>query len=214
MNKEDENKYDIDYFTTSTSFKPNKPEKLITNSDKYYHHKNLDPSKGLWGNGTILYVRNSDGKDYAIKFIERAEKISNNDINYKWRYRAKFIVLEEFPKKKERARNIPAKLKQDLLLKQDNKCWLCNDTFNSENTFEIDHIIEWSKGGLTEIDNLQALCKNSCHWIKTLALKKEKNMEVVDNNGLRYNFTKIDYENSNLFLINLINKIKKNHNEQ
>lgn len=204
-------KYNIDYFTTSTSFAPNKKEKSSTNIEEYYHHKNLDPKKGLWGNGTVLYVRNSDGRDYIIKFIEKAIEIPIGHINYKWKYKAKFVILEQFPKKKERARNIPAKLKQELLLKQNNKCWLCNDSFNNENTYEVDHIIEWSKGGLTEIDNLQALCKDTCHWIKTLALKKEKRMSETNDKDLAYNFIKVNYEDGNAFLMSLIKKIKRIH---
>jgi hypothetical protein len=204
-------KYDIDYFTTSTSFKPDKNEEASTNIDRYYHHKNLDPNKGLWGNGTILYVRNSDGKDYIIKFTEEAKEIPKGHINYKWKYKAKYTILEQFPKKNERSRNIPAKLKQELLIKQNNKCWLCNDSFNNKNTYEVDHIIEWSKGGLTEIDNLQALCKDSCHWIKTLALKKEKKMRETNDIDLEYNFIKVNYEDGNAFLKNLIKKIKRIH---
>ena len=206
-----EPKYNIDFFTTSTSFKPNLDKNIKNSNERYYHHKNLDPNKNLWGKEKIIYVRNSDGIDYIIKFIEEGEKIALDNPNYKWKYRAKYIILRVFPKVKERARNIPAKLKKELLLKQKDKCWLCNDEFNDENTYEIDHIIEWSKGGLTEIDNLQALCKNSCHWIKTLALKKEKKFRIDDNYRLKYDFMKSDHENSNIFLIHLIEKIKNIH---
>ena len=43
---------------------------------------------------------------------------------------------------------------------------LCNHCKLSKETYEGDHIIPWSKGGKTNYDNLQVLCKD-CHMKKS-----------------------------------------------
>lgn len=49
------------------------------------------------------------------------------------------------------------------LLEQGNVCAICKQ---SKETYEGDHINEWSKGGKTIYENLQVLCKD-CHYKKT-----------------------------------------------
>ena len=51
------------------------------------------------------------------------------------------------------------------LKEQNNSCLHCGI---SKETYEGDHIIDWSKGGKTEYENLQVLCKN-CHYKKKQA---------------------------------------------
>ena len=41
---------------------------------------------------------------------------------------------------------------------QDGKCNICNETFEIDK-LEKDHILPWSRGGKTRIENLQLLCK-------------------------------------------------------
>lgn len=52
---------------------------------------------------------------------------------------------------------------EQKLLEQGNVCANCKQ---SKETYEGDHIIEWSKGGRTIYENLQVLCKD-CHHKKT-----------------------------------------------
>ncbi|HPF79279.1 MAG TPA: HNH endonuclease signature motif containing protein, partial [Alphaproteobacteria bacterium] len=46
-----------------------------------------------------------------------------------------------------------------LLNRAHNKCESCGKKITSDN-FEADHIKPWSKGGLTSLNNAQALCVN------------------------------------------------------
>lgn len=48
-------------------------------------------------------------------------------------------------------------------------CMSCNISHSHPNFFEIDHIIQVSAGGSSEVENLQNLCPN-CHKKKTLEL--------------------------------------------
>ena len=48
------------------------------------------------------------------------------------------------------------------LIKEGYKCRECGAT-KEEIRLEIDHIIPWSKGGKTELENLQTLCRNCNH---------------------------------------------------
>ena len=45
------------------------------------------------------------------------------------------------------------------------RCNMCHDLLTAH--FDLDHIIPWSAGGRTTLDNLQALCTN-CHRKKTM----------------------------------------------
>ena len=56
-----------------------------------------------------------------------------------------------------------------LVMKRDNfKCCICgaSPAKDSEVELHVDHIIPWSKGGETVIDNLQTLC-SKCNWGKS-----------------------------------------------
>ncbi len=66
---------------------------------------------------------------------------------------------------------IQSETKQKVLDKQGSKCASCNDLFDDDCHYEIDHIRPLSNGGNSEIENLQALCR-SCHIEKT---RTEKN---------------------------------------
>jgi len=67
-----------------------------------------------------------------------------------------------FTKRFRRDRYISSKIRKQVLSKYKNQCAYCNSTSN----LEIDHIHPISKGGLTDIINLQVLCK-PCNLIKS-----------------------------------------------
>ncbi len=56
-------------------------------------------------------------------------------------------------------RTIPPGLRWRVFSRDDLKCTVCGkDPKHYEITLEVDHIIPWSEGGPTEIDNLRTLC--------------------------------------------------------
>ncbi len=57
-------------------------------------------------------------------------------------------------------RNIPVTLRYQIMKRDNFKCVLCGASPAKDPTIElhIDHIIPWSKGGESTIDNLQTLC--------------------------------------------------------
>lgn len=59
------------------------------------------------------------------------------------------------------SRYISNQTKMDVLIRDEHKCQICNSTEN----LEFDHIIPVSKGGSSESDNLQLLCR-SCNRSK------------------------------------------------
>lgn len=68
----------------------------------------------------------------------------------------KFGAVEtEFKHKTKR--NISERLKVQVLMRDGNKCKLCDITVTGEN-IHFDHIKPWSKGGETVLENLQVLC--------------------------------------------------------
>lgn len=56
-------------------------------------------------------------------------------------------------------RTIPPGLRWRVLSRDNYKCTVCGkDPKNYQITLEVDHIIPWSEGGQTEMDNLRTLC--------------------------------------------------------
>ena len=51
--------------------------------------------------------------------------------------------------------------------------WKCNNGFFDESGKQIDHIIEVTHGGSSDISNLQVLCP-CCHAVKTKRCAKQK----------------------------------------
>jgi 5-methylcytosine-specific restriction endonuclease McrA len=83
--------------------------------------------------------------------------------------RVKFLVdnMDKFVDviQRDKIRNFPQDMQIRVLNNQDNKCTLCGEHLTMADA-EADHIVEHSKGGLTEESNLQMLHKE-CHKEKT-----------------------------------------------
>lgn len=68
------------------------------------------------------------------------------------------IVHEIEPVFNHKTKRMPSeRLKVQVLMRDGNKCRLCGITVTGEN-IHFDHILAWSKGGETVLENLQILC--------------------------------------------------------
>jgi len=72
-------------------------------------------------------------------------------------------IIDEIQEKekefKHKTKRFPSeRLKVQVLMRDGNKCALCGITVTGEN-IHFDHIKPWKKGGETELENLQILCK-------------------------------------------------------
>ena len=61
---------------------------------------------------------------------------------------------------REERRTIPLSLRWFVLVRDGHKCQSCGATTSDGAVLHIDHIKPYSKGGLTVLDNLQALCRD------------------------------------------------------
>lgn len=69
-------------------------------------------------------------------------------------------------------RRLASRTERDLLaILQDFQCAICGSDLAEG--FECDHLVPYAKGGLTTLNNLQALCLN-CHSEKTRAEARRK----------------------------------------
>lgn len=74
------------------------------------------------------------------------------------------IIIEEFCNRSDGPRCFSKSIIEKKLKDQNNKCAICKEEKNGG--WEGDHILEWSKGGVSTYDNLQVLC-TFCHKDKT-----------------------------------------------
>lgn len=130
----------------------------------HYSEMNNPPSKiksknytnrfETWRKALIAFI---DYMDEDISFDEK-EQIEKPHIQ-------KLVTSEktqqESPKKDAKdSRNIPLGLRFKVLYRDDFKCVLCgnNPPASPGLVLHVDHIVPWSKGGKTVIDNLRTLC--------------------------------------------------------
>lgn len=92
---------------------------------------------------------------------ETDEEIKENKINAQDNI-SKTVNLEKSPQKKKHrtSRDINERMRFNVLKRDNFKCCACGASPAKDPAVElhVDHIIPWSKGGETVIDNLQTLC--------------------------------------------------------
>ena len=96
---------------------------------------------GKWSDALksfVEYINAEDNKD-SDNPIEKEEKTSNNHLT---------------------KRDVNLRLRFKVFQRDNFKCCICGASPATDSTVQlhIDHIIPWSKGGETVIDNLQTLC--------------------------------------------------------
>ncbi len=97
--------------------------------------------------------------------------------------RVKFLVdnVNNFVEitERDKTRNFPQDMQVRVLNNQDNKCAMCGEHLTMSDA-EADHILEHSKGGLTEESNLQMLHKE-CHKEKTRGFNTKVELLEITN---------------------------------
>lgn len=101
--------------------------------------------------------------DKVIQLYTRAFS-GSNDIN-KWKWDTHQTFLESYLKEDVEldANRFFTKEAKDILYNRERRCAHCNQTNYS--VLSVDHILPWSKGGRTSLENAQLLCK-SCNSSK------------------------------------------------
>lgn len=69
------------------------------------------------------------------------------------------MVKKPREKGKATTRNINWRLRALVLMRDGARCQLCGADVASGAKLHVDHIVPWSKGGETDLDNLQILCE-------------------------------------------------------
>jgi len=100
---------------------------------------------GSWRKALEAFVEyiNSDSSE-PLRQDENVSQVLSTDI-------------KKTPFKHKTKRDISARLKVQVLIRDGNKCKLCGVTVTGKN-IHFDHIKPWSKGGETVVENLQVLC--------------------------------------------------------
>lgn len=92
-----------------------------------------------------------------IKFINSDFYSNEEDCNIE-RTNVSEVALETKNASKHKTKRFPSdRLKVQVLMRDGNKCKLCGIEVIGKN-IHFDHILSWSKGGETTLENLQILC--------------------------------------------------------
>ena len=84
--------------------------------------------------------------------VEEAEEVKVEENTSQSTQESKIIF-------KHKTKRFPSeRLKDQVLMRDGNKCRLCGITVTGDN-IHFDHILAWSKGGETTLENLQVLCE-------------------------------------------------------
>ena len=114
----------------------------MKNSSKYSTHQYVTKF-GTWRKALEAFIQfiNSD-KD--IEEVSEEETTISKDSEVVFKHKTK-----RFPSER---------LKVQVLMRDGNKCRLCGITVTGE-SIHFDHILAWSKGGETTLENIQVLCE-------------------------------------------------------
>lgn len=117
--------------------------------------KGLDWGKLYRSNKNVLY--DTDVLEMEITSLMHNDEVQNKKGIY-------YYVLTK-NEKYLNLRKFPDHIKQEVYDEQKGMCKKCGKHFQLSD-MEADHIIPWSKGGKTNIDNCQLLCM-SCNRSKS-----------------------------------------------
>jgi 5-methylcytosine-specific restriction endonuclease McrA len=78
---------------------------------------------------------------------------------YSFINKIKYAKLKEENNFKHKRKAVPARIRYEILKKQNHQCQSCGATIKDGVKLEVDHIIPVSRGGTNDPNNLQVLCK-------------------------------------------------------
>lgn len=119
----------------------------------------------------VYYFSKKDNLDYENlyeKFISICEEVmrlglvdaSTNDLSIREKSAVKSVKVNNSAVSHHTTRSISQRIRYKVLSRDNFKCCACGASPAKDPSVElhVDHIIPWSKGGETTIDNLQTLC--------------------------------------------------------
>lgn len=142
-------------------------EELFNNIERVWIYKGKQPSRRDMDNKNIslissgAYLRKYGKWTTALKtFIEYINDVEND-------YPKEDSKIENNNISHNTPREINLRLRFKVMSRDNFKCCICGASPAKDPSVElhIDHIIPWSKGGETILENLQTLC-SSCNWGK------------------------------------------------
>lgn len=141
-------------------------EELFNNIERVWVYKGKQPARRDMDNKNIslissgAYLRKYGNWTTALKvFIEYVNTIEVD---------CKTNTRENNMQSHTTTRDINLRLRFKVMSRDNFKCCICGASPAKDPSVElhIDHIIPWSKGGETTLDNLQTLCSH-CNWGKS-----------------------------------------------
>ena len=124
-------------------------------TDVGYINKNNQKNLGYRG----VSETHASAKFYEMECLDCGHKYMANGCDI-WLRKCPECGLKKSSNKKMHTRVISDKLRYQVLKRDNFKCCACGASPAKDPSVElhIDHIIPWSKGGETTIENLQTLC--------------------------------------------------------
>lgn len=127
-------------------------------TDAGYINKNNQRNLGYRG----ISETHSSAKTYEMECLDCGHKYLANgcDVWLRKCPNCGIKIKPHFNHKKKHTRVISDKLRYQVLKRDNFKCCACGASPAKDPSIElhIDHIIPWSKGGETTLENLQTLC--------------------------------------------------------
>ena len=118
----------------------------MTNSNSKYSTHQYLTKFGTWRNALKAFIQFINLDKEIDEENEIAETSSKGN-------QGKEIIF------KHKTKRFPSeRLKVQVLMRDGNKCKLCGITLTGDN-IHFDHILAWSKGGETTLENIQVLCE-------------------------------------------------------
>lgn len=138
-------------------------EELFDNLEKVWVFKGSQPCRRDMDNKQISFISNGA---YLRKFGKWSEALKAF-VNYINQYEICNEDIYDLKTSQITKRDINLRLRFIVLQRDNFKCCTCGASPAKEPgvILHVDHIIPWSKGGETVIDNLQTLC-SKCNWGK------------------------------------------------